>query len=188
MSERARFEAEMVPLMGHVHRLGLRLTRRAEDAADLVQETMLRAYRGFHGFVPGTNRRAWLLKIAYSAFVDRWHQNRREPALLADDELEHRFEEAVGKEDSDQMLAAVADGGGWGTGAEVDGALRQLPEPFRSAVVLVDVEDLTYEEAATVLGCPVGTLRSRLFRGRKQLFVLLETYARDRGLLKRELP
>src|SRR5262249_56898040 len=108
MSERARFEAEMVPLMGHVHRLGLRLTRRAEDAADLLQETMLRAYRGFHGFVPGTNRRAWLLKIAYSAFVDRWHRDRREPALLADDELERRFEEAVGREDSDQMLAAVA--------------------------------------------------------------------------------
>jgi len=188
MSERARFEAEMVPLMGHVHRLGLRLTRRAEDAADLVQETMLRAYRGFHGFVPGTNRRAWLLKIAYSAFVDRWHQDRREPALLAVDELERRFEEAVGREDSDQMLAAVADRGGQRIGAEVDGALRQLPEPFRSAVVLVDLEDLTYEEAATVVDCPVGTLRSRLFRGRKQLFVLLEAYARDRGLLKRGMP
>lgn len=184
MSERARFEAEMVPLMGHVHRVGLRLTRRAEDAADLVQETMLRAYRGFHGFVPGTNRKAWLLKIAYSAFVDRWHQARHEPELLPDEELERRFERAAGKEDADHMLAAGADRGGWGTGAEVDAALRQLPEPFRTAVVLVDLEDLTYEDAAAVLDCPVGTVRSRLFRGRKQLFVALEEYAREHGFLQ----
>lgn len=174
----------MVPLLGAVHRLALRLTRHPADAADVVQETMLRAYRGFDGYVSGTNRKAWLLTITYSVFVTRYHQARREPALLLDDELERRFERAVATADADHVLAARLDRGAWGTGAEIDTALRQLPEAFLAAVVLVDLEDLAYEEAAVVLACPVGTVRSRLFRGRKQLFVALEEYARERGYLK----
>jgi RNA polymerase sigma-70 factor (ECF subfamily) len=184
---RARFEAEMVPLLGAVHRLALRLTRRPVDAADLVQETMLRAYRGFDRFVPGTNRKAWLLRVTYSVFVNRYRQSRREPEPLPDDELERRFEQAVGGQEEIGALGHL-DLGAWGTGAEVDAALRQLSEPVLAAVMLVDLEDLTYEEAAAALECPVGTVRSRLFRGRKQLFVALQSYARERGYLKGGTP
>jgi len=180
---RVRFEAEMVPLLGAVHRLALRLARRPADAADLVQDAMLRAYRGFDGFVPGTNRKAWLLKITYSVFVNRYRQARRDPEPLPDEELERRFERAVGMREETDALAGF-DRGAWGTGAEVDTALRQLSEPFLSAVLLVDLEELTYEEAAAALECPVGTVRSRLFRGRKQLFVALQDYARERGYVK----
>ncbi len=184
---RVRFETEMVPLLGAVHRLALRLTRRPADAADLLQDAMLRAYRAFDGFIPGTNRKAWLLKITYSVFVNRYRQARREPEPLPDDELERRFDRAVGMQDETDALASL-DRGAWGTGAEVDTALRQLPEPFLSAVLLVDLEELTYEEAAAVLECPVGTVRSRLFRGRKQLFVALRDFARERGYLKGGTP
>jgi RNA polymerase sigma-70 factor (ECF subfamily) len=188
MSERrVRFEAEMVPLLGAVHRLALRLAHRPADAADLLQDAMLRAYRGFDRFIPGTNRKAWLLKITYSAFVNRYRRTRREPEPLPDEELERRFEQAGGMQGETDALASL-DRGAWGTGAEVDTALRQLPEPFLSAVLLVDLEELTYEEAAGVLECPVGTVRSRLFRGRKQLFVALQDYARERGYLRGGLP
>jgi len=180
---RIRFETEMVPLLGVVHRLALRLARQPADAADLLQDTMLRAYRGLDGFVAGTNRKAWLLKITYSVFVNHYHQARHEPELLPDEELERRFERAVGMQHETDALASL-DRGAWGTGAEVEAALRQLSEPFLSAVLLVDLEELTYEEAAAVLECPVGTVRSRLFRGRKELFAALQDYARERGYMK----
>jgi len=188
MSERrVRFEADMMPLLGAVHRLARRLAQGPADAADLLQDAMLRAYRGFDGFVPGTNRKAWLLKITYSVFVNRYRLSRREPEPLPDEELERRFEQAVGMHGEPDALDRL-DRGAWGTGAEVDTALRQLPEPFLSAVLLVDLEELTYEEAAAVLECPVGTVRSRLFRARKHLFAALQGYARERGYLKGGAP
>jgi RNA polymerase sigma-70 factor (ECF subfamily) len=187
MSDRARFEAEMVPLLRAVHRMARRLTHSPADAADLVQDTMLRAYRGFDGFAPGSNRKAWLLKVAYSAFSNRYRRARREPEPVPDDELERRFAQAVGVQ-GEPATPTGLDRGAWGTGAEVEAALRQLSEPLLAAVVLVDLEDLTYEEAATALGCPVGTVRSRLFRGRKHLFVALQEYALERGYLNGNSP
>ena len=178
---RARFEADTLPLMPAVHRFASRLARRPEDAKDLVQEAYLRAYRTFGNFRPGTNTKAWLFTIVYSVFVNRWHKERKESANVSVEELEERFH---------RVLVDERPVPPWGEGAassrawadpEVETALQRLPENFRSAVLLVDVEELSYEEAAAALGCPVGTLRSRLFRGRKALFGELLEYARRSG-------
>jgi RNA polymerase sigma-70 factor, ECF subfamily len=178
---RSQFEATTLPLMTAVYRFALRLTRNVEDARDLVQETYLRAYRTFGNFRPGTNSKAWLFTILYSVFVNRWHKERREAASISVEELEEKFHRVIADEDP-----IASWGGRYGSprawaDPEVDAALRHLPESFRSAVLLVDVEELTYEEAAAALGCPVGTLRSRLFRARKALCLELRDYARRAG-------
>jgi RNA polymerase sigma-70 factor (ECF subfamily) len=181
MDKRARFEATAIPLLGSIRRTANRLCG-AVEGADLVQETYLRAYRTFDSFVPGTNCRAWLFKIMYSISSNRTRKARHEPSLLAFDE---EFDRALGTSPTD---AALLEGAfGRMTSPDVESALAELPEAFRSAVILVDVEELSYEEAAEALACPVGTLRSRLFRGRKKLFAALQDYAVRRGLLKKEV-
>lgn len=173
---RQRFEAEATPFMKAVYNTALRLTRREEDASDLLQETYLRAYRTFDGFTPGTNCKAWLFTILYSIFVNRYRKERREPAIVSIDDVEEKFHRMLRAD----IQAAPAGQKLW-TDTEVEAALGELPESFRSAVLLVDVEEFSYEEAAAVLGCPVGTLRSRLFRARKLLAVSLREYARRAG-------
>ncbi len=167
----------MRPLYG----TALRLIHKPEDASDLVQETFLRAYRTFDNFVPGTNARAWLFTILYSVFVNRYRRERRGPESVPLHEIEERFldkmREGSGPDSGVRLLDGCPDD-------VVESALRQLPESFRSAVLLVDVEELSYEEAASAVGCPVGTLRSRLFRGRKLLFVQLREHARKAGYLR----
>lgn len=165
-----RFESLALPLMRALYNTALRLTADADDAADVLQETYLRAYRTFDNFRPGTNGKAWLFAILRSVIINRRLKTRREVGSLPVDELEERF-----------CLAVEAPDAGTGWGNEVEAALRALPEPFRLAVLLVDVQELSYEQAATALGCRVGTLRSRLFRGRRLLFVALEDYARRAG-------
>ncbi len=184
-TRRARFEATAVPLLAAVYAAARRLARgRAEEAADLTQETYLRAYRTFEGFTPGTNCKAWLLTILYSVFVNRYHRAQREPEALEPEAIERRFEQLARsgghEQDVETDLIRYLDG----AGPEVRSALDRLPEAFRAALWLVDVEELTYEEAAQALGCPVGTVRSRLFRGRKLLFLELADYARRSGYLK----
>jgi len=179
---RTRFEAAALPLIGTLHRTAFRLTRSREDAADVVQETFLRAYRTFSNFAPGTNCKAWLFTIMYSVFVNRYRKAKREPIPVSLEEVEERFHLGV-------TAAWDSDQDAWDVGAEwprteVGNALDRLPESFRSAVVLVDLEELSYEEAAAVLSCPVGTLRSRLFRGRKLLFLELQDYGRKMGYLR----
>jgi RNA polymerase sigma-70 factor (ECF subfamily) len=177
---RARFEAETLPLMPAVYRFALRLTRRPEDARDIVQDTYLRAFRTFGNFRPGTNAKAWLFKIVYSVFVNRWHKERRESSVSIE-ELEEKFPRALAAEDPAAHRATLSARPEDWAHPEVDAALRRLPEAFRSAVLLVDVEELTYEEAAAALDCPVGTLRSRLFRSRKALYVALREFATQAG-------
>ena len=173
--KRARFETTALPFLKSAHDMALRLTRREEDARDLVQETFLRAYRTFENFRPGTNCKAWLLTILYSIFVNQYWKKKREPVAVPLEEIEERFRECLVSE-GDQPLRRWSD-------PEVVAALDGLPEANRSVVLLVDVEELTYEEAAAALGCPVGTVRSRLFRARKQLFVTLQGPARKMGYL-----
>ncbi len=177
---RARFEAETLPLMPVMYRFALRLTRRPEDARDIVQDAYLRAFRTFDNFRPGTNARAWLFKIVYSVFVNRWQKDRRESSISLD-ELEERFPRVLAADDSAAARAAPSSSPRDWAGPEVDAALRRLPETFRSALLLVDVEELSYEEAAAALDCPVGTLRSRLFRARKALYVALHEFATRSG-------
>lgn len=178
---RLAFEALALPFTRNLYGAALRLTRRPEDASDLVQETFLRAYRTFDNFVRGTNAKAWLFTIQYSVFVNRYHKERRAPVSVPLHEIDERYLGSIGEADPAM--------GAWllperATGEAVDSALREIPESFRSAVLLVDVEELSYEEAAAVLGCPVGTVRSRLFRGRKLLFVRLREHAQKTGYVK----
>jgi RNA polymerase sigma-70 factor, ECF subfamily len=178
--KRQRFEATALPFLSALYGYAIRLTRNAETASDLVQETCLRAYRTFDNFRPGTNCKAWLFTILYSIFVNRYWKRRREPKTVPLEQIEQRFRgsleanDAIGAEGRDPV---------W-TDPDVEAALAELPEAFRSTVILVDVEDFTYEEAAAAMNCPVGTVRSRLCRARKMLFVTLHEHARRAGYLK----
>ena len=180
---RARFEANALPYMRSVHCAALHLTRQPEDARDLVQETFLRAYRTFDSFRPGTNAKAWLLKILYSVFVNRYRKARREPPVVPLEEVEAQFERLLARSGAEPAPWGW-DSGPAPTAPEVEGALASLPATYRDVVLLVDVHELTYEEAAAALGCPVGTVRSRLFRARKLLFVALHDYAYKAGYMK----
>ena len=179
--KRESFEGTALPFMRVLYNTALRLTHEPQDAADLVQETYLRAYRTFAHFQPGTNCKAWLFTILYSIFANQYRQAMRRPRMESVEALEERFDrfaQAPGDPASDATTVA-----GWGSrwSPEVERALRQLPEDFRSPLLLVDVEGLSYEEAATVLGCAVGTVGSRLFRGRRLLFAMLREYAHQAG-------
>jgi RNA polymerase sigma-70 factor (ECF subfamily) len=176
-NKRAQFEATALPFMRSIYNTALYLTRRPEDASDLVQETYLRAYRTFSNFTPGTNCKAWLFTIMYSVFVNKYRKEQREPESVSIEELEEKFHRSLAAAEWDPYFVQ-------NTGVmapEVDEALNRLPESFRLAVLLVDVEEMSYEESATILNCPMGTLRSRLFRARKLLFLELQPYAQRKG-------
>ena len=179
----ARFEVVALPFMNALYGKALHLTRKPEDASDLVQETFLRAYRTFANFAEGTNCKAWLFTILYSIFINRYHKTQREPDMVSMDELEATYHRVLADPRWDDEFAVLADSELDWQGPEVNQALGKLPEEFRAAVLLVDVEELSYEEAAAVLNCPVGTLRSRLFRARRVLFVELREYARKMGFI-----
>jgi RNA polymerase sigma-70 factor (ECF subfamily) len=179
---RARFEAAALPHLKAAYNMALRLTRQTEDARDVVQETYLRAYRTFDNFRLGTNCKAWLFTILYSIFVNRYRKEQREPATLSVDELEEKFHRSLAAPERTES-GATGRPPEW-TDRMVEVAFDELPESFREVVLLVDVEELTYDEAAAALGCPIGTVRSRLSRARKALHVALEQYARRAGYLK----
>ncbi|MEQ1854077.1 MAG: sigma-70 family RNA polymerase sigma factor [Chthoniobacteraceae bacterium] len=181
----ARFEAVAMPFMDALYNKALHLTRRPEDANDVVQETYLRAFRTFANFTEGTNCKAWLFTILYSVFINRYRKEQREPDMVSMDEREEAFQLTLADEQWESNFAALSGSELDWQGAEVKEALAKLPESFRTAVLLVDVEGLTYEEAAAVVNSPVGTLRSRLFRARRMLFVELHDYARKMGIIRR---
>lgn len=181
---RERFEEAALPLLRRVYNVALRLCRRPEDAGDLTQETYLRAYRTFDNFKSGTDCRAWLLTILYSVFINRYWKHKRQGETVSVGVLEGGYERLLPAHSHDVEGEFLRAANLEGQSVEVDRALRDLPEAFRAAVLLVDVEDMSYEEAAAVLQCPVGTLRSRLFRARKLLFTALRGYARLVGYLK----
>jgi RNA polymerase sigma-70 factor (ECF subfamily) len=159
-----------------------RLTGDADEAADAVQETYMRAFRTFDSFRPGTNARAWLFTVLYSVVINRRKKAKREVGPFPLEELEERYRLFVDADDD------VGDVEAWGARwpKQVEAALRALPEVYRDAVVLVDVHELPYEEAATVLSCPLGTVQSRVFRARRLLFAALLDYARTAGYVKPE--
>ena len=176
-NKRAQFEATALPFMRSIYNTALSLTRRPEDASDLVQETYLRAYRTFANYRPGTNCKAWLFTIMYSVFVNKYRKEQREPESVSVEELEEKFHRFLAAAKWDPYLEQDAGM----MEAEVSQALNNLPEIFRLAVLLVDIEEMSYEEAAAILNCPLGTLRSRLFRARKLLFLELQPYAQRKG-------
>jgi RNA polymerase sigma-70 factor (ECF subfamily) len=178
-SKNESFARDALPWMDDVYRFALSLTRDPADAQDIVQETYLRAYRSWHTFDPNSDCRRWLFTICRNAFLRSRQQTRLEVDVAdADAEAiaaarEHR---AMIEDGTDRLLASVD------LGPALDRALADLDEPYRAAVQLVDVEDQSYEAAAEILGVPIGTIRSRLFRGRRQMQRTLGVHARDAGL------
>ncbi len=174
----AEFERDALPWIDDVYRFALSLTRDESDADDVVQETYLRAYRSWHTFIQGTDCRRWLFTICRNVFL-RSRERERPTVDIEDGELD-----AVA---AGSVYAAARERGYDDLYATLDlapalrEALDDLVEPFRSAVLLVDVEDMTYESAAQVMGVPIGTVRSRLFRGRRLLQEKLLTVAEDLG-------
>ena len=174
----ATFAREALPWLDDVYRFALSLTRDAADADDVVQDTFLRAYRSWHTYLPGSDCRRWLFTICRNAFL-RSRERERHQVELEDGDVEAIASVTV-------HLHALRDGAD-GALTRIDlapalnDALGQLHEPFRSAVVLVDVEDQSYEAASEILGVPIGTVRSRLFRGRRILQEMLLAYAADAG-------
>ncbi|MCI0415041.1 sigma-70 family RNA polymerase sigma factor [bacterium] len=155
----------------------MRLTRNPPDSNDLVQDTVLRAYQRFSTFTEGTNCKSWLFTIMYSIFVNQYRKKQREAVSIDPEEIEQKYTEYI--------LAAPALSEPDLGDREIENALTELPDIFRILVILVDVEGFTYEEAARILDCPVGTIRSRLFRARKMLYVSLKEYAQKMGYEKK---
>lgn len=182
---RQAFEEEALPHLRRVYAMARRLDRDPMAVEDLVQETYLRAYRTFDNYRRGTNPLAWLLTILHSIHSNRRRRRWREPEAKDDEKLETIAERAAQDRDWEQAFVESAGAGRWGAGEAADRALDALPAAFREVVLLVDLGELTYEEASRVLGCPVGTVRSRLARARRRLAVELAGYAEEKGLLVR---
>ncbi len=175
------FEEVAVPLMDQVFTNALYLTRDRSEAEDLVQETYLRAFRFWQRFEPGTNCRAWLLTIAHNLFRNRYRERQKggQQVELEEELLDAAALSADGGEKNPERLVLdrVLD-------QEVEDALKALPADYLESVLLVDLQELSYEEAAEAMECPIGTVRSRLSRGRRMLHTALLEYARRRGLVK----
>ncbi len=180
MEKHALFETHALVHKDAVYTACLYLTRRQEEAEELFQETYLRAFRSFHQFTPGTNCRAWLMTIMHNAYKNRYRERARARRTVEFAEAAREYEKklfADGKAGRDDPAAALM---AQLLDTEIAEALSSLPEEYRSALLLIDLEELTYEEAATILGCPIGTIRSRLSRARRLMRTALMTYAQER--------
>ena len=180
---RERFDREALPLLSGLYGAALRLTRNPTDAEDLVQETYLRAFRGFSGFQEGTNLKAWLYRILTNSFINTYRKKQREPQIVeGPDDLDewYLFDKLGGRNvelsAETEVLDKIPD-------EAVKGALESLPENFRLPVLLADVEGFSYKEIAEIMDSPVGTVMSRLHRGRKALQKALWDTAKERGLV-----
>jgi RNA polymerase sigma-70 factor (ECF subfamily) len=179
-TKRAEFEALALPCMGALFCTAARLAHGPDDAEDLVQETFLRAYRTYENFQPGTNAKAWLFTILYSVFTNQYRRAKRAPSVPIE-EIEHRLQHHLEAPPEGPDLATTVEAWGTRLTPEIETALKQLPEDFRAPVLLVDLQDLSYGEAAAALGVPLGTVRSRLFRARRLLLAALRSYAAEMG-------
>jgi len=184
MADQAHFSEQAMPLMSALYGAALRMTRNPADAEDLVQETYLKAYRGFGGYKEGTNLKAWLYRILTNTFINTYRSKKRRPEQTQLDEVEDLYlyrrlggleAASLGRSAEDELMDFFTD-------TEVKEALEALPEQFRLAVILADVEGFAYKEIADILDIPIGTVMSRLHRGRKALQKQLYDYAVSRGL------
>jgi RNA polymerase sigma-70 factor, ECF subfamily len=183
--DKQRFQADVPPLLDSLYGGALRMTRNPADAEDLVQETMLRAYRSFDRFEAGTNLKAWLFRIMTNAYINIYRKKQREPQKVSTDEIEDfdLYQELKNHDiqftetPESLVLDELVD-------TDILQAIEDLPDQFRLAVVLSDMEGFSYAEMAEIMDVPMGTVMSRLHRGRKSLQKRLWDIARDRGIVK----
>ena len=183
--ERRRFQADALPLLDSLYGAALRMTRNPQDAEDLVQETMLRAYRAFDRFEPGTHLKAWLFRIMTNAYINTYRKRKREPLKVSQDEVED-FDLYQELKDHDPQFSSTPESIVLDSlvDSDITNAIDGLREQFRLAVVLSDIEGFTYAEMAEIMDVPMGTVISRLHRGRKALQKRLWDVGKDRGIVK----
>jgi RNA polymerase sigma-70 factor, ECF subfamily len=180
---RKRFEDEALPHLDALYTMAMRLARNPDDANDLLQETVLRAYRFFHQFESGTNCRAWMLTILFNNFRNGYRRSTREQPASTADEFERKLEgESLRIDPAGSNPETILSG--QRMEGEVETALAGLSAEFRDALLLVDVEELSYREASGVLDIPIGTVKSRVSRGRAMLRVALTNFAKERGIIR----
>jgi RNA polymerase sigma-70 factor (ECF subfamily) len=185
MSAKEQFTSDAMQYAPQLFSTALRMTRNRSDAEDLVQETYVKGWRSFHTFEEGTNLRAWLFRIMTNTYINKYNAKKRKGTEVELDDVEELFlykrlgsidQSQLSSSAEDQMLELFTDD-------EVKGALESLPEDFRIPVLLSDVDGFSYKEIAEMLEIPMGTVMSRLHRGRKAMQKMLYEYARERGLI-----
>jgi len=189
MGAREEFTNDAMQYAPQLFATALRMTRNKADAEDLVQETFLKGWRAFDSYQQGTNLRAWLFRIMTNTFINKYNSQQRRPQETELDEVEELFlfrrmgafdQSKMSQSAEDQMLELFTDD-------EVKNAIEELPETFRIPVLLSDVEGFSYKEIAEMLEVPIGTVMSRLHRGRKAMQKMLYEYAKERGLVDESL-
>jgi RNA polymerase sigma-70 factor (ECF subfamily) len=185
MSAKEKFTADAMQYAPQLFSTALRMTRNRSDAEDLVQETYIKGWRSFHTFQEGTNLRAWLFRIMTNTYINKYNAQKRKGTEVELDDVEELFlykrlgsidQSQLSSSAEDQMLELFTD-------VEVKSALEELPEDFRIPVLLSDVDGFSYKEISEMLEIPIGTVMSRLHRGRKAMQKMLYEYARERGLI-----
>jgi len=185
MSPKEKFTSDAMQYAPQLFSTALRMTRNRSDAEDLVQETYIKGWRSFHTFQEGTNLRAWLFRIMTNTYINKYNAQKRKGTEVELDDVEELFlykrlgsidQSQLSSSAEDQMLELFTDD-------EVKSALESLPEDFRMPVLLSDVDGFSYKEIAEMLEIPIGTVMSRLHRGRKAMHKMLYEYARERGLI-----
>lgn len=186
LDKKAAFREEALIHLDPLYGVALRLTKNERDAEDLVQDTILKAYTHFGKYERGTNCKAWLFKILTNTFINRYRKKSKEKMYLVDDREyrplaeravappENPFEDGA-EDESDWYRKLFSD--------DVKAALEEIPTDFRMVVLLADLYDFSYKETAEIMGCPIGTVMSRLYRGRRLLAAKLADYALDRGII-----
>ena len=190
MADRALFAEQATPFIDQLYGAAVRMTRNPADAEDLVQETFVRAYKGYESFQDGTNLRAWLFRILTNTFINSYRAAQRRPEQSELDDVEELYlyrriggleAAALGRSAEDELMDLFTD-------SQIHDALEALPEQFRLAVLLADVEGFSYKEIAEILDVPIGTVMSRLHRGRRALQKSLYEFSRERGAIRGPAP